>query len=423
MSICRLQDRRWLHPYRVRVPHHLAPVQRIDQASEAAAANAGLSPQAIAEIWRAVERLYRSGAYPGVAFCLRRHGQIVLNRSLGHARGNGPLDPPQTAKTVLQPDTPICLFSASKAVTAILVHKLAEEGGIDLSQRVSHYLPGFAAHGKRDITIADVLSHRGRVPTLVVPREQRQVELLLDWPALIQRICDAPPTRSGGMAYHALTGGYVVAEILQRVTGDSLQAYLDSRLRKPLGLKHFTYGLPPAARAQVALNYIAGTPVRFPIAQLLERALMLPMDRVVEASNSAAFMDAVIPAGNLYATAEELSRFYQLLLDGGRLGHKPLLQPETVARAIRPRTRMALDRTLMVPMRYSEGLMLGANPAGLYGPITANAYGHLGFMNILGWADPDRDIAASLLVTGKAVLGTHLLALGKLLTTLGSRCR
>jgi CubicO group peptidase (beta-lactamase class C family) len=76
----------------------------------------------------------------------------------------------------------------------------------------------------------------------------------------------------------------------------------------------------------------------------------------------------------------------------------------------------------MIPMRYSEGMMLGARPAGLYGPNTANAFGHLGFMNILGWADPQRSVSAALLTTGKAILGTHLIALAKLLTTISRRC-
>ena len=74
-------------------------------------------------------------------------------------------------------------------------------------------------------------------------------------------------------------------------------------------------------------------------------------------------------------------------------------------------------------MRYSEGFMLGANPVGLYGPMTGQAFGHLGFMNILGWADPSRELSAGLLVTGKAILGGHLLALGQMLGSISWQCR
>ncbi|HEY0974166.1 MAG TPA: serine hydrolase domain-containing protein [Solimonas sp.] len=423
MVIRKLQQAGWLRNYKVRVPRDLPSVTQIDRAGEAKAADGGLSPRAVAEIWADVENLYRSQAHPGIAVCIRRHGQIILNRTIGHARGNGPQDGPSTPKSALTLDTPVCLFSASKAVTAILIHKLAEEGGVDLDRRVSHYLPAFCTDGTRDTTLADVLAHRGGFPTINVSRELRRAELLLDWDDVIGRICRSPVKRGRQMAYHAITGGFILAEVLQRVTGQSIQQYLDTRFRQPMGLRHFTYGLPAAQREQVALNYVAGTPVRFPIAQMLERALMAPVDTVVEASNSPAFYDGVIPAGNLFANAEELSRFFQMLLDRGAWGKHQLLKPETVERAVRPVGRITFDRTLMIPMRYSEGMMLGAKPAGLYGPMTHNAYGHLGFMNILGWADPDRDIAASILVTGKAVLGTHLIAAGKLLATICNRCR
>lgn len=407
--------------HRVRVPSAFAPVIAADRERHAAAS--GLSSQAIDAIWSAVEALYRSGAYPAISFCLRRRGQVVLDRSLGHARGNGPQDPADGLKVAMRPDTPVCLFSASKAVTAVLIHKLAEDGGLRLEDPVSRYLPAFAAGGKGGITLSEVLSHRSGVPSIALPAEHRRVELLLDWDDVIARICRAPAPRVRPMAYHAITGGFILAEVLQRITGQSLQQYLDTHFRIPMELRHFTYGLPAAHRDEVALNYVAGTPVRFPIAQLLERALLMPAGRVVEASNREAFMDAVVPAGNLYATAHELAAFFQMLLDGGRWQGRQLLRPQTVARLIRPCGRMSFDRTLVIPMRYSEGLMLGASPVGLYGPRTARAYGHLGFMNILGWADPDRELACALLVTGKAVLGRHLLPLAQLLRTLATRCR
>lgn len=410
---------------RVDVPESLAPVTAVD-GDEARPEEAGLSPRSVIAVWRAVEDIYRSGAYPGVAFCLRRRGAMVLNRNLGHACGNGPEDDPDAERVPLALDTPICLFSASKAVTAILVHKLAEEGGIDLDAPVARYVPEFAAEGKADTTIAEVLSHRGGFPMFQAPEPDARVETLLDWDRCIELICSAPPTHRGAtprMAYHAITGGFILAEVIRRVTGEPFTRYLDTRLRRPLGMRHFTFGLPEEERERVAVNYVAGQPVRFPLTIAVERALGAPFEEIVDISNGDAFMRAVIPAGNLYATAEEVSRFYQMLLDGGLWRGRHVLSPETVRRAVRPAVRLRFDHTLMIPMRYSEGLMLGANPFGLYGPLTGNAYGHLGFMNILGWADPSRHLAASLLVTGKALLGGHLVALGELLTTIAWQCR
>ncbi|HSW11691.1 MAG TPA: serine hydrolase domain-containing protein [Solimonas sp.] len=411
-----------LKDLKVRIPADLSSVTQIDHAREVAPERGGMGDADIEAIWQDVQGLYRSRAYPGVAICLRRGGEVLMHRTLGHASGNGPADLRNAPKLPMRLDTPICLFSASKAVTAILVHKLAEEGGIDLDQRVSHYLTAFGQHDKKDTTVAEVLAHRGGFPSILVPKEERRVEVLLDWDGVIDRICRAPPTHPRRMAYHAISGGFILAELIQRITGASVQSYLDTRFRQPLGLQHFTYGLPQEHRAAAALNYAAGTAVRFPIAALLEKALIVPFGQVVESSNSEAFMDAVIPAGNLYATAEELSRFFQMLLDDGVWQGQRLLKRETIERAVKPKWRISLDGTLMLPMRYSEGMMLGANPVGLYGPGTGSAYGHLGFMSILGWADPKRQLSAALLTTGKAVLGTHLVALGKLLASIGDRC-
>ena len=410
---------------KVRIPGDLSTITTIARDAEVSPQAAGLSAAAVKEIWGAVEDMYRSRAYPAITFCLRRRGQVVLNRALGHARGNGPLEPATAEKVLALPETPICLFSASKAVTAILVHMLAEEGGVDLDRPVAHYLPAFAACGKSQTTLSEVLSHRGGFPSLNLPKSELKPELLLDWDRVIKAICDAPPTpgRERRMAYHAITGGFILAEVIQRVTGRPVREYLDQRLRQPLGMKYFDYGLPLAQRPDVALNYAAGTRVRYPITTLIEQALMAPFNEVVDVSNTPLFMDAVIPAGNIYATAEELSRFYQMLLDGGSYRGRQVMKHETVRRAVRPVGGVSFDHTLKIPMRYSEGMMLGANPFGIYGPMTGRAYGHLGFMNILGWADLERDIAVGLLVTGKALLGSHMVALFKLMTAISKQCR
>ena len=412
----------FLQRHRVAVPRDLEALISIDQHGEVFPPRAGLAAEDTREIWQAVQELYRSGAHPAMSLCLRRRGQVVLNRSIGHVFGGGPRDARDAHKMLLTPDMPVCLFSASKAVTAILAHKLAEQGVIELDAPVARYIPEFGQAGKHRITVSDVLSHRGGFPSIHLPKAQRKVELFNDWQRVIGLICEAPQTHSRQLAYHAITGGFILAEVMQRASGLPLRALLDRDLRQPLGMTHFTYGLPEQYRDRVAVNYVAGPPVRFPVSRLVERALLAPFGEVVAASNSRTFMDAVIPAGNIYATAEELSRFFQMLLDGGVWRGRRILEPRTVARAVAPRGRMAVDRMLMVPMRYSEGMMLGADPFGLYGPDTAQVYGHLGFINILGWADPKREVAAALLTTGKAVLGRHLVLLGKLLSAIARRC-
>ena len=390
--------------------------------AETAAENVGLSEAKIAKIVADLEALYRSGAHPGMTFCLRKGGKVVLNRGFGHARGNAPSDARDAEKVLINPETPVCLFSASKAVTAILAHKLAEEGGIDLDAPVARYWPAFGRRGKALITVRDVLSHRAGIPGIELEKSERSVEKLNDWDWICDRIANSKVGRLRMVAYHAITGGFVLGELIQRITGKSLVDYHDEKLRKPLGMKHFTYGLPQQYRGIVAENAVAGMPVLFPIAPVVERALIVPFNEVVRASNTDAFMDAVIPAGNIYATAEETSRFFQMLLDGGVYNGKVIMKNETIARAVKPVGYPIPDATLMLPMHYSEGMMMGGAMS-LYGPFTTGAYGHLGFMNILGWADPKRDISCALLVTGKAILGPHLVPWMKLLTTIGTQTK
>ena len=144
-----------------RVPADLGSVTTIDYDKEVPAELGGLTSSQAAAIWSAVEALYKTGFTPAITFCLRRHGKIVFNRSIGHARGNGPEDAADTPKQLATPDTPICLFSASKVVTAMLVHKLDEDGLIDLLDPVSHYIPEYGVNGKRNATIYHLLAHRG----------------------------------------------------------------------------------------------------------------------------------------------------------------------------------------------------------------------------------------------------------------------
>ncbi|MCG8671667.1 MAG: beta-lactamase family protein [Pseudomonadales bacterium] len=369
-------------------------------------------------VWRAVENLYKTGMYPAVSICVRRHGEIVLNRSIGHAKGNGPHD--ADSKVLVTPDTPFCLFSASKAITAMLVHLLEEEGEINLLNPVSYYIPEFGQNGKENITIQQILAHRAgisRIPGEIDP------ETLFDYDEIKRLLFEAAPTSLHGreIAYHAVTGGYVLGELVERVTGESIREYMRKKVQEPLGFKYFNYGASRDDYPAIARNYISGLPLVFPIGYALKRILGVPLDKALELSNDPRFYDQVIPAGNMVATAEECSRFFQCLLNGGELEGKRIFQPITIERAVREVNETVIDKTLLLPMRYSAGMMLGDKGWGTFGPATPHAYGHLGLTNNFCWADPQRAISVSLLTSGNPVLGTHLPRLGMLLGTISKR--
>ena len=193
----------------VDVPEDLAPVTDIDSAAEAGPRQTGLELSSVDTIWEACENLYRSGVYPLLSLCLRRQGEIVLNRSLGHY---------QEGK-IASINTPICLFSASKSVTAVLVHLLEEQGKVNLLNPVSYYIPAFAAKGKGSITLLQLLTHRGGVAG--VP-DDVELDLLFDHDAALQMVCEAEPTdHQGRVQSHAR--GHMAQRYLDNIDQDKHQ--------------------------------------------------------------------------------------------------------------------------------------------------------------------------------------------------------
>lgn len=382
----------------IAVPQSLRGISTIDAAAECAPEEVGLTTAGVAAIWSMVEAQYRSGLHPAISVVLRRHGRVVLKRAIGHACGNGPGEsgmPPVPAT----PETPVCLFSLSKAITAVLVHKLAESGAIGLDCPVADYLPTFADRGKAAITVRQVLSHCAGLAAMPVSHPWRSA--LYDFDVSVSALCAAPASRIGTPRYHALSGGFVLGEILRRVTGRDLPDLLREWLAEPLGCRHLTYGLPSTARGEAAVNAFTGPAWWTPVHPVINHVLQAPLPYACAMSNAARWQSAVIPAGNVYATADEAGRVFQMLLDGGAWQGRRLLREETVAELVRPVGGARFNRSLMLPMRRSSGLMLGERMPNVFGRNNPQAYGHLGLMSNLCWADPARGIAVSILTTGK----------------------
>ena len=113
-----------------------------------------------------------------------------------------------------------------------------------------------------------------------------------------------------------------------------------------------------------------------------------------------------------------------MLLNEGRYDGQQIFQPETVARALEPAYhRPRFDRSLMLPLNFSNGFMLGNRGMGMFGPGAPKAFGHLGFISIYCWADPQRDLSGALLTTGKGVIGPHLPSLFGLQHTINRHTR
>jgi CubicO group peptidase (beta-lactamase class C family) len=406
---------------RARIPSDLDAVTRIRWEAEVAPRDVGVEPAARDRIWQAARRLYQSGVHPGLALCVRRDGGVLLDRAIGHVRGNGPGDPPDGA-VQLTPDSPFVALSASKAVTAMIVHLLDQEDALRLDDPVCEYIPEFAAHGKQWITIRHVLIHRAGIQNL--PADVLRLPSLDDTNTVVQLIAAQRPSGRAGrqLAYHAVSGGFVLGEVVRRITGKSIRTVLDESIRRPLGFRWLGYGVTSAELPQVVTNYLTGPPPLPPFSTLFRRALGVGYSEAVAISNDARFLTGIVPAGNVVATANEMSRFYQLLLAGGVLDGVRVFEERTVRRATLEHSYLELDLTLGVPFRYGMGFMLGADWFSPYGPYTRNAFGHLGFTNIVCWADPDRRVAAALLTSGKPFIYPELYHLFELLRQIGTAC-
>ena len=406
----------WRLVTRSRVPRDLTEVTTV--AEETRPRDVGVYPAALARVWEAVEKLYRSGIHPAIQLCVRRHGEVIFDRAIGHAAGNGPDDPLEVPKTLATPETPFNIFSASKAVTAMIVHLLDQRDLIRLDDRVCEYLPEFAVRTKQWITIRHVLIHRAGLAN--VPPALMDLDRLDDPAGIVQLIADLRLTGRPGrqLAYHAITGGFILGEIVRRVTGRTIRDVLDDEIRRPLGLRWLGYGVRPEDVGRVALNYFTGPPPLPPLSYILRRALGVEFAAATAMANDPRFLTAIVPAANIVTTANDLSRFYQLLLEGG----VHIFEPRTIQHATSEQSYLELDFTLGLPFRYGMGFMLGADWLSPYGPDTRYAFGHVGFTNIVAWADPERQVAAALITSGKPLVYPELYWVWEILHRIGLAC-
>jgi CubicO group peptidase (beta-lactamase class C family) len=405
---------------RARIPKDLDAVTTI--AEETDPREVGMSTDNVEAIWKAVQNLYRSGIHPAIALCIRRDGEVVLDRAIGHASGNGPSDDKDAEKAAATPQTPFCIFSATKGTTATLIHLLDERGLLHIGDPVAEYLPEFARNGKANITIGHVLSHRSGIPN--APKEALNLDTIDDWQAQREYMYDAKPMSRAGkrQAYHAVSGGSLLGEVVREITGKSIRDVLAAEILDPLGFRWMNYGVDAKDVPLVGQNYPTGPPPMPPLSTFLTRALGVHPDEATRMSNDPRFLTAVLPAANGVSTANELGRFYEMLRLGGELGGVRVMEERTIRRARIAQSHLEVDLSLGLPIGFSYGYMLGGKVLSLYGPNTTEAFGHLGWINIMGWADPQRRISVGLITTGKSVLYPELARFWEVANRIGKEC-
>ncbi len=412
----------WWPIRRCRIPRTIGSLVTVRPGVEVDPRQVGADPAGVDRIWQAAENVYRTGMHPAITLCVRRHGQVLIDRAIGHVRGNGPDDPEDAPKVLAKPDTPFGMLSATKAVTAMVIHLLDQRNMLRLDDPVCEYIPEFGVRSKRWVTIRHVLTHRAGLPS--TPAGAMDLDLLADPDRILALLCEAPLTSRPGrqLAYHAVTGGFILGEVVRRVTGQDIRTVHDAAIRAPLGLRWLRYGIEPSDLDQVAENVFTGLPPLPPLSYLLQRALGVEFTEAARLSNDPRFLCGVVPAASMVASANELCRFYQLLLNGGELDGVRIFEPRTIRRATTEHSYLEFDFTLGVPLRYSMGFMLGGHYLSFYGPDTPRAFGHLGFTNVVAWADPERQVTAAFMNSGKPLFYPGLYYIFQMLGEISAAC-
>jgi CubicO group peptidase (beta-lactamase class C family) len=349
--------------------------------------------EGIRDAFAAAQAVDRGGAQ----LCIYRHGERVVDLWTGRDIVK---DRPYSE------DTLTVLMSCTKGATAVMANLLAERGLLDMEAPVAKYWPEFAANGKEGLTVGHCLSHTAGLPTLPSAACLTTSDLA-NWDKCVTALSAAAPLWQPGAhgSYHAVTYGYLVGEVIRRITGKTPGTFFADEIAGPLALD-FWIGLPAAQQHRVA-PHIPQKPADFK--GLMIRAGVNSNDPVMAEIFSgfdalAGVIDFIntpegraceLPAANGIATARALAKMYAACI--GEVDGVRLLSSETVNRARKSRTKdlPQLPALAALPKAPGDGFGLGF---GLTNPITkmlgAGSFGHDGAGGRLGFAHPEYGIAA-----------------------------
>ena len=356
-----------------------------------------------------------AGQVGGAAVCVYHRGKCVVDLWGGVRDATGrPWE-----QGTMSPS-----FSTTKGVASTLVHIIVDRGQLDYDDPVASFWPEFGREGKEAITVRHVLAHQSGLYHIrqMIDRAER----MLDWGYMVRAIERARPVHRPGerTGYHGLTYGFLVGEILQRVTGRSFSHLVREELALPLGLDGLYIGAPETELHRAAELLWPGREgergtmpgvLRHPLARgITQLAQLGPIVRVpglqVDLGSlfdalaprgigsfdfgSAETLRTAIPAANGLFTARSLARMYAALAGGGEIDGVRLLSAETLARATEAQGEAPSRAVIPFDMRWRLGYHGVATSRG----VPRQAFGHFGFGGSGAFADPSRELAVGLIV-------------------------
>lgn len=355
----------------------------------------------------------------GAAVCVYHRGLPVVDAWAGVR---------DEAGTPWTPDTLVMAFSTTKGITSTLLHQCVDRGLVDYDDTVAAHWPEFAVNGKGSITVRQVLCHEAGLYD--VTQIASRPEELFDWDRMVSGVAAMTPAYEPGSAtaYHALTFGWLVGGLIERVTGRGFRDVLATEMVEPLALDGCFIGTPASEFGRVAHVFrgrlhaeLQRDPAEmvafadslgFTVHPELIAAALPPWAAELDVMNA---IGEPLPAGNGCFTARALARVYAALASGGAIDGVRVLSPEAVARATEVQSARA-DLVLAFPVGWRlgyHGVMTGAGvpPAG---------FGHSGLGGSGAFADPERELAVAFLPNG---LGGLIAGDGRLLALGGAAMR
>ncbi|MDA0271584.1 MAG: serine hydrolase [Chloroflexi bacterium] len=340
-----------------------------------------LTAEGIARIEALAREHLSNGWHTGAQVAVYRDGVRALDLRLGAGEGVG------------DAERWMLWFSATKPLTAVAVHVLAERGLVDLDAPIADVWPEFAQGGKASVTLRHVLTHRGGFPVLSPDFDWHRME---DWDAVAAATAGLTAQWEPGtdVGYHPVTYGFALGEVIRRVDGRLPRDFIRDEICAPLGMHASLGAATDADLARVVLPEA-----------MSEMTLLDPEGAERRTSGIVArfrmpeVLRGQLPAANGIGTADALARFYAMLEQGGALDGARVLSSETVAEATRLHVSTEADRVTTLPSAFGLGFLVGHALGGA--PFDEDGvFGHSGQQCAIAYTDPARGLAVAYLTNG-----------------------
>jgi len=298
-------------------------------------------------VQEAFAKNFEDGLEVGASFAATLNGEFVVDIWAGHA---------DAAKTESwEEDTIVNVWSSTKPMSFLCMLMLVERGLLDLEAPISRYWPEFAEAGKEDIPVKFIMSHQAGLAAIDEPLPQ---EVWFDWDRFIsaleaQKPLWEPGTKSG---YHGMTQGFLLGEILKRITGKSMGRFFKEEIALPLNAD-FHIGLDQKHNPRVAEIIPPEDPDPIEPGSLIDRMMSNPAGYTAEIANMQAWRSAEVPAANGHGNARAIAKIMSIFTLGGEVNNTRFLSSATIDKVLEEQV-YAEDLVLGVPIRFGLGFGL-----------------------------------------------------------------